>query len=155
MSNSSIWLIYRILPLWIWEQWQWRGTPYYPNLAIRLFNVIPKTLVGGVLLLCRDTVSIFYSPNRLGLDGWYLGRYFVAPLLIKIKYKLLVYPMIYKNWINRRQDEISSFTHIGIFNTYIIYVQEVFIRIFKHSPTRKISIYCLMKKEYINEVQKW
>ena len=31
-----------------------------------LFSVISKTLVGGVLPLCRDVVGIFYSTSRLG-----------------------------------------------------------------------------------------
>ena len=33
---------------------------------IRLFSVISKTLVGGVLPLWRDAVGVFCSPNRLG-----------------------------------------------------------------------------------------
>ena len=39
-------------PEWIWERWQWRGTPYSPklqhcwNLTIRLFSVISRKLVG-------------------------------------------------------------------------------------------------------------
>ena len=42
------------------------------GLAIRLFSVIFRTLIGvcvwggvEVLTLCRDAVSAFYSPNRL------------------------------------------------------------------------------------------
>ena len=33
--------------------------------CIRLFNVISKTFVGGVLPLCRDAVGVFYSPSWL------------------------------------------------------------------------------------------
>ena len=33
---------------------------------IRLFSVIYRTLDGGVLLLCREAVSVFYSPSQLG-----------------------------------------------------------------------------------------
>ena len=42
-------------PEWTWEWWQWRGTPHSPklqhywNLTIRLFSVLSRTLVGGVL----------------------------------------------------------------------------------------------------------
>ena len=57
---------------WTWEQWQGRGAPHfhkfqhYWNLTIRLFSVINRTLVEGVLLLCRDAVGVFYSPSRVG-----------------------------------------------------------------------------------------
>ena len=57
-------------PEWTWERWQWSGTPHLPtlqhcwNLIIRLFSVIIRTLVrGGVLPLCREAVSVFYSPS--------------------------------------------------------------------------------------------
>ena len=46
-----------------------RPTPklqHYWSLTIRLFNVIPRTLIGEVLPICRDAVGVFYSPNRLG-----------------------------------------------------------------------------------------
>ena len=33
---------------------------------IRLNSVVSKTLIEGVLHLCRDEVSIFYSLSRLG-----------------------------------------------------------------------------------------
>ena len=37
------------------------------KLTIGLISVIVRTLVeGGVLLFCRDTAVIFYSPSRLG-----------------------------------------------------------------------------------------
>ena len=41
--------------MWTWEQWQWRGTLHSPklqrylNLTVRLFSVISRTLVAGVL----------------------------------------------------------------------------------------------------------
>ena len=60
MSNSSIWPIDRTLPSAhhfgsesTWEWWQWRGTPYSPelqhywSLMIRLFSVISRTLIEG------------------------------------------------------------------------------------------------------------
>ena len=34
--------------------------------TIRLFSVISRTVVEGVLLLCRNAVGVFYSPSRLG-----------------------------------------------------------------------------------------
>ena len=81
-------------PKWTWERWQWRGTTHSPklehywNLTIRLFCVIPRTLIGGVLLLCsmshmtlvgsgwvlplcREVVGVFYNPS--GLDKRCLG----------------------------------------------------------------------------------
>ena len=48
-----------------------KGTPHsqkfqhYWNLTISLLSVIFRTLVGGgVLLLCREAVGVFYSPNQ-------------------------------------------------------------------------------------------
>ena len=63
---------YQSGPEWTWERWQSRGTPHSPklqhcwNLTIRLFNVISRTLVVGVLPLCREAVGVFYSPSWLG-----------------------------------------------------------------------------------------
>ena len=56
---------------WTWEWGQWRCTPNSPKLqhywsvTIRLFNVISRTLIGcvRVLLLYKDTVSVFFSPR--------------------------------------------------------------------------------------------
>ena len=39
---------------------------HYLNLTIRLFNVISRTLIRGVLHLCRNSVGVFYSPSQLG-----------------------------------------------------------------------------------------
>ena len=39
----------------------------YWNLNIRWFNVIYRTLIGGVLLLGRDTIGLFHNPSRLGM----------------------------------------------------------------------------------------
>ena len=36
------------------------------NLTVRLFSVVSRTFVWGVLPLCRGAVSVFYSPSRLG-----------------------------------------------------------------------------------------
>ena len=37
---------------------------HYSGLTIRLFSIISRILVGGILLLCRDAVGVFYI--RLG-----------------------------------------------------------------------------------------
>ena len=39
--------------------------PAVLNLHHQHVNVIPSTLVGEILPLCREAVSVFYSPNRL------------------------------------------------------------------------------------------
>ena len=41
-------------------------TPTHWSLIIRLLSAISRTLVGGVLPLCRDAAGVFYSPSRLG-----------------------------------------------------------------------------------------
>ena len=53
----------------------WRGIPHFPKLqhhwclTIRLFRVISWTLIGGVLLLCRKAIGVFYRPSRLGKES--------------------------------------------------------------------------------------
>ena len=65
---------------WTRKQWQWRGILHSPKLqhyrsfTIRLFCVISRTLVGEVLHLCRDAVSVFYSPSWLGWERLRNGR---------------------------------------------------------------------------------
>ena len=78
------------------EQWQWKGTPYstklqdlsltircclvsypghlwgsgYPTAAIQSAHSTIQAnwaLIGRVLPLCRDIVSIFYTPSQMGL----------------------------------------------------------------------------------------
>ena len=39
---------------------------HYWSLTISLFSVINRTLVRGVLPLCREAVGVFFSPSRLG-----------------------------------------------------------------------------------------
>ena len=57
---------------------------HYLKLTIRLFSVISRTPIGGVLPLCIEAVGVFYCPSRLGnllslcnsiLVSW--GSYFV------------------------------------------------------------------------------
>ena len=60
---------------------------HYWNLIIRLFSVISRTLVwAGVLFLCRDVVSVFYSPNRLGNDMTGLNNIQVSMYLYVFAY---------------------------------------------------------------------
>ena len=49
------------------ERWQQRGTQHSQTLQhyIRLFSVICRTLVGGVLPLCRNAVDIFYWKDKV------------------------------------------------------------------------------------------
>ena len=78
MSNSSIWLIDRTqsgasTP----NQSRWRSNgneevlriPQSSSIteaSLSLFSLISRTLVGGVLPLCKDAVSVFYNPSQLG-----------------------------------------------------------------------------------------
>ena len=54
---------------WIW---QWRGIlnfselQHYWSLTVRMFSVIFLTLVGELLALYRDALSVFCSPSQLG-----------------------------------------------------------------------------------------
>ena len=43
---------------WTWERWQ-------SSSIIKLFGVISRTLIGGVLALCRNAVGVFCSPSWL------------------------------------------------------------------------------------------
>ena len=60
------------MPEWTREQWQLKGIPsslklqHYWSLLIRLFSVISKRVVEGVLPLCRDAVGVFYCPSQIG-----------------------------------------------------------------------------------------
>ena len=40
------------------------------SLVIRLFSVISKKLVEGVLSLCKDAVGVFYNRSRLGYSSF-------------------------------------------------------------------------------------
>ena len=66
---------------WNWEWWQRRSNQHSPklqhywNLAIRLFNVISITVIGGGLPLWREAVGIFHSPRQLRkILGGFLSR---------------------------------------------------------------------------------
>ena len=39
---------------------------------MRVFSVISRTIIGGVLTICRDADGVFYSPSRLGdFSKWF------------------------------------------------------------------------------------
>ena len=40
--------------------------PVFHLFSVILFSVISRTLISGVLPLCREAVSVFYSPSELG-----------------------------------------------------------------------------------------
>ena len=50
---------------------------YYCNFTIRLFRVLSWTPIGGVLLLCRDAVGVFFC--RLGYCGLHCLNVFHFP----------------------------------------------------------------------------
>ena len=60
------------LPEWTWKRRQWKGTLHSPtlqhywSLIIRLYNVIIRTIVQGVLLFFRDAVGVFYTSSWRG-----------------------------------------------------------------------------------------
>ena len=98
---SSIWPIDRALircyysrPESTREWWQWRGTPHSPklqhywNLTVRLFRVISKKLVEGVLPLCWEAICVFYSSSRLGNLTIY--PLFVTTYILFLRYRLFL-----------------------------------------------------------------
>ena len=64
-------LCYHTGPEWIWERWQWRGTPHSPklqhywNFSIRLFCVISRKLVWWGVTPLQKCSPCFCCPNRL------------------------------------------------------------------------------------------
>ena len=88
MQFSSIWLIERTLSGAITLGQNEPGNdgnegvlriPKSWNLTIMLFSVISRTLIGGVLLLCRVAVGVFYNPSRLGNQARRRGRICFSP----------------------------------------------------------------------------
>ena len=61
---------YHSEPEWSWEQWQWRELNI--SQSSNIINTSPsdclvpyqRRLLLGVLLACRDAVSVFYCPSR-------------------------------------------------------------------------------------------
>ena len=84
LDVKQFYLIHRLDPIrchhsrpeWTWEQWQWKGKAHssnlqhYWSLIIRLFSVLSRTLIEGVLLLCREVVGVFHSPCCLSWDKY-------------------------------------------------------------------------------------
>ena len=62
---------YHSIPKWTWERWQWKGTLHSPKLQhywsfiIRLFSIISKTLMRGILPSAEiQSVCSTASANR-------------------------------------------------------------------------------------------
>ena len=117
-----------------------RGTLHFPklrhywNLTIRLYSVIYRTLVGEVLPLGRDAVSVFNSPSRLGnycigviwqIRNW-LYFYFsslhrILWLGLKVFYDYFIWYLFRITWW-RRMNIILDWKEI--FDTFWIFVKE-------------------------------
>ena len=76
------------------------GTPYFPklqhywNFTIRLLSVISRTLVVGVLSLCRGAVSVFCRPSRLGHSSiWSPQRSITTIMLLYNNTKAMVHSL--------------------------------------------------------------
>ena len=69
---SSIWPIrcFHSMPECTWERWQRRGNPHSPRLQHYWSLTISRPLFGGILPVCRDAVSVFYSPSGLGQSSY-------------------------------------------------------------------------------------
>ena len=67
LTFDELWEIVSLL-ICFWIKWHYFLTLLFTSPPIRktcLFDVISRTLVEGVLPLCRDAVGVFYSPGRL------------------------------------------------------------------------------------------
>ena len=65
-SNLTIERLYQVLPLRSRAMLVKGYSALLKAPAIRFFSVISRTLIGGVLPLCRVAVGVFYSPSRQG-----------------------------------------------------------------------------------------
>ena len=67
-----------------WEQWQWSGTQHssklqhYWSLAIRMFSVISRTLVGGSLTLLQRSSQGILQPQPTRPQGYLLGESYLS-----------------------------------------------------------------------------
>ena len=134
MSNSSIWPINRTLSGAITPGQSgpgalaMKGYFAFPK-SHHQISVISRTLMGWVLLSCRDAVSVFYSPSLLGLiaiGAWCIGHswrnfkfwmkfpidFVLIPLgkacidlfsLPQLKVKVNVFTQSLHHWVNIRQ----------------------------------------------------
>ena len=70
---------YHSRPEWTLERLQWWGTLHSPklqhywSLTMRLFRITSRKLVVGSCPLCREVVSVFYSPSWIGWEVF--GKY--------------------------------------------------------------------------------
>ena len=69
---------------------------------LRLFSVISRTLVWGVLPLCRGAVSVFYSPslqdNLTVFQSWFLRDGYMVFFSDMIR--LMISTFICSSWVN-------------------------------------------------------
>ena len=90
-----------------------KGTPHSPklqhywNLTIRLFSVISRTLVGGVLLFCRDAISIFCILSWL---SQFIFVYMYIYIYIYICTYINSHPLIYKRFSITTQEPSIKIT---------------------------------------------
>ena len=132
--KDPIWY-YRSGSEYTWEQWQWRGTlhslkpQHYWSLTIR-FRVICRTLVAGVLLFCRDAVSVFYSPTNWAKRSlWCNG---------------------YRHWKWTQWSEFNSRTKQFTFHIVVIALGIVWLLLFSLSYGFNSRADCVVKCWYGN-----
>ena len=81
--------------------------PYSPNLqhswslTSRLFSVIFRTLIGGVLPLCREAVNVFCCPNWLGLKIWYYIYIYIYIYILSSTYRPVLFYQNSSVWLDR------------------------------------------------------
>ena len=70
--------------------------------TIRLFNVISRTLVGGVLHLFRNAVGVFYSPYKVGHLFQVSKRHHTKTLIKCLKLEIIlnsIYTIIFPEYL--------------------------------------------------------
>ena len=109
-----------LLPVTFAYAWKWkqgRSTLHSPklqhywNLTIRLLSFISRTLIRGVLPLCRDPVALFYSPNRLG--NIYISMNSLLVTLLKNYLETM-----YLKWLNGFKYSYLILTNLSDFKYY-------------------------------------
>ena len=108
---------------------------HYWSLTIRLFSIIFRTLIGGVLLLSRDAVSVFYSPhnpNKIIQSKWILSGIIVKILTaLKLSPKLwicssskidkLLYLYIFMTDLKRQVERLGNWIHWTFMFIFLAY----------------------------------
>ena len=93
--------------------------------------------------------------NHLAVAGIVAIHFIIG--IIRAREDILSRPhsLRYNIGISISNDALTLNKHIGKFNKYIIYMQEILMRIHKCAPTDRICTCCLMNKPYMKGVQKW